>query len=105
MEKPRNPIIGKWQQPVGQSYAGLWFQFNEDGSFQAVYSEMGITSSGTFIVSEDLIYMDQNQHSLGLIGKFEGRFKVEKDTLQLSLGNPGEKAPADLSKARLYQKQ
>jgi hypothetical protein len=100
-----NPIIGTWKQPAGQPYPGLWFQFNEDGTFKADFSEMGITSSGTFIVSGDLIYMDQNQHSLGLVGKFEGRFAVENDTLKMTLGNPGEKAPEDLSKARIYLKQ
>ena len=26
-----NAIVGKWQQPEGQAYAGLWFAFNEDG--------------------------------------------------------------------------
>jgi len=105
MEKPDNPIIGKWQQPAGQPYAGLWFEFNPDGNFQAVYSEMGVTSSGTFIVSGDLLYLDQTQHSFGLIGKFEGRFRIDSASLLMSLGNPGEKAPVDLSKARLYLKQ
>ncbi|MBA3073232.1 MAG: hypothetical protein FP831_06530 [Anaerolineae bacterium] len=105
MEKPDNPIIGKWQQPVGQPYAGLWFEFNLDGTFQAVYTEMGVTSAGTFIVSEDQIYLDQTQHSFGLIGKFEGRFKIDSASLLMSRGNAGEKAPVDLSKARLYLKQ
>jgi len=105
MEKPDNPIIGKWQQPEGQPYAGLWFAFNQDGTFQAVYSEMGVTSSGTFIVSADQLYLDQTQHSFGLIGKFEGRFKIDSASLMMSLGDAGEKAPADLSKARLYLRQ
>jgi|SRR5659263_149742 len=100
-----NPLIGKWQQPAGQPYAGLWFNFNEDGSFQAEFSEMGITSSGTYSLDGDLISMDQNQHSLGLVGKFEGRFAVENDLLKIALGNPGENAPADLSGARIYLKQ
>jgi len=100
-----NPLIGKWKQPAGQPYAGLWFNFNEDGTFNAEFSEMGITSSGTYSLNGDLISMDQNQHSLGLVGKFEGRFAVENGELKLVLGNPGEKAPADLSGARIYLKQ
>ncbi len=100
-----NQLIGKWQQPAGQPYPGLWFMFNEDGTFQAEFNEMGITSSGTYALNGDLISMDQSQHSLGLVGKFEGRFAVEKDTLKMALGNPGEKAPADLSKARIYIRQ
>ena len=100
-----NPLIGKWKQPAGQPYAGLWFNFNEDGTFNAEFSEMGITSSGTYSLNGDLISMDQNQHSLGLVGKFEGRFAVENDLLKIALGNPGENAPADLSGARIYLKQ
>jgi hypothetical protein len=99
-----NPIIGKWQQPEGQPYAGLWFWFKEDGTFQAEYDAMGITSGGTYQVVDDLISIDQSQHSLGLIGKFEGRIKIDNDTLLMTLGNPGEKAPDDVSKGRLYQK-
>ncbi len=100
-----NSILGKWAQPAGQPYPGLWFQFNEDGSFSADYSERGITSSGTYSVSEDLIFMDQTQHTLGLVGKFEGRISIEGDALKMALGNPGEKAPEDLSKARIYLKK
>lgn len=99
-----NPIIGKWQQPEGQAYAGLVFVFKEDGTFESEYGAMGITSSGTYQVSGDLIYMDQNKHSLGLVGNFEGRYLIENDTLKMGFGNPGEKAPEDVSKARLYLK-
>lgn len=105
MAHPKNPILGTWKQPEGQPYAGLIFQFNEDGTFQAVYSEMGVFSAGTFIVSKDLIYLDQTQHTFGLLGKFEGRFKIDSDSLQMLLGNAGEKVPDDFSKARLYLKQ
>ncbi len=97
-------IIGKWQQTEGQPYPGLWFLFNEDGSFQADFSEMGITSSGTYTTQGDLIFMDQKQHTLGLVGKFEGRYAVDAGTLKMALGNPGEKAPEDFSKARFYLK-
>lgn len=100
-----NPLVGKWQQPAGQPYAGLWFIFTEDGSFWAEYPEMGITSSGAYSLDGDLISMDQTQHSLGLVGRFEGRYSVENGVLKLALGNPGEAAPIDLSKARIYLKQ
>lgn len=100
-----NPIVGKWTQPAGQPYPGLWFQFNEDGTFSADFSEMGITSSGTYAVLGNSIFMDQTQHTLGLVGKFEGLFSIEGDTLKMALGNPGEKAPEDLSKARIYIKK
>lgn len=99
-----NPLIGKWQQPEGQAYAGLVFIFKEDGTFESEYAAMGITSSGTYRVNADLIFMDQDKHSLGLVGKFDGRFLVENDTLKMGFGNPGEKAPEDVSKARLYLK-
>jgi hypothetical protein len=99
-----NPLIGKWQQPEGQAYAGLAFTFKEDGTFESEYAAMGITSSGTYQVKDDLISMDQDKHSLGLTGKFEGRFQVEDDTLKMGFSNPGEKAPDDVSKARLYLK-
>jgi len=105
MEKPDNPIIGKWQQPTGQPYAGHWLEFNLDGTFKTVYSEMGVTSSGTYIVSEDHIYLDQTQHSLCLLGKFEGRYKIDSASLLLSLHHTFDNAPVDLSKARLYLKQ
>jgi len=48
--------------------------------------------------------MDQTQHTLGMVGKFEGRFSIEGNTLKMAVGNPGEKAPADLSNARIYLK-
>ncbi|HCS40054.1 MAG: hypothetical protein ACYDH2_01865 [Anaerolineaceae bacterium] len=105
MEKPDNPIIGKWQQPAGQPYAGQWLEFNLDGTFQTVYSELGVTSSGTYIVSDDHIYLNQTQHSFCLLGKFEGRFRIDSSSLLLSLRNTFDKTPVDLSKARLYLKQ
>jgi len=66
---------------------------------------MGITSSGTYEVEGDVIHMDQTSHTFGLLGKFSGRFAVEGETLKLLFGNPGEPAPEDLSKARLYLKE
>lgn len=105
MEKPENPIIGKWQQPEGQPYAGLWFEFRQDDTFQEVYAEMGISSAGTFVVCENQIYLDQTQHSLGLVGKFEGRFWIDSRSLMMSIVEAGEKTPVDITKARLYLKQ
>ena len=99
-----NPLIGKWQQPEGQAYAGLTFTFMENGTFESEYPAMGITSLGTYTVKEDIVCIDQSQHNLGLVGKFEGRFLVEGGTLKMSFGNPGESAPADVSNARLYMK-
>ena len=99
-----NPIVGQWQQPAGQPFPGLWFEFHEDGTFTSEFSEMGITSSGTYSLNGELISMDQTKHTLGLLGKFEGRFAIEGNTLKLILSDPGEKAPEDLSKARIYLK-
>ena len=65
---------------------------------------MGITSSGTYLVEGDVIHMDQTSHTFGLLGKFDGRFSIEDNALKLIFGNPGEPAPEDLDKARLYLK-
>lgn len=97
-------LVGKWKQPEGQAYAGLVFDFRPDGTFDSEYPTMGITSSGKYRVDGDVIYMDQTAHTFGLVGKFSGRFAVEGDTLKLLFGNPGEPAPEDLGKARLYLK-
>ncbi|MEL7590442.1 MAG: hypothetical protein AAGU17_04005 [Anaerolineaceae bacterium] len=99
-----NALIGKWKQPEGQAYAGLIFEFKADGTFDSQYPEMGIVSSGTYQVDGDMIHMDQTTHTFGLLGKFAGRFAIEGDTLKLLFGNPGEPAPEDLGKARLYLK-
>jgi hypothetical protein len=99
-----NPLIGKWKQPEGQAYAGLIFDFKEDGTFESQYPEMGITSAGTYSVEGDLVQIDQTSHTFGLLGKFAGRFAFEGETLKLIFGNPGEPAPEDMSKARLYLK-
>lgn len=99
-------ILGKWQQPEGQSFAGLWFLFKEDGSFQAYYPEMGIESSGTYTVSEGAIDMDQTKHTFGMLGKFIGRYAIEGDTLTMNLADPGAERPDGLEgkNKRIYKK-
>lgn len=67
-----NDLVGKWQQPEGQAYAGLVFQFEPDGTFRSEYPAMGITSSGTYTVEGDLIFMDQSSHSLGCWASLQG---------------------------------
>ncbi len=92
-----DPLFGKWIQPEGQPFAGLWFEFKEDGTFLASLPEMGIESSGTYIAREGLIDLDQSRHTLGLIGQFTGRYMVEEDTLIMNLGDPGGDRPVDLT--------
>ncbi len=101
-----HPIVGKWAQPAGQPYPGLWFQFNEDGTFRAEFSEMGIVSSGTYSTAEAAIDMDQTQHTLGLIGKFIGVYRIDGDTLTMNLADPGAPRPADVEgkNKRIYKR-
>ena len=98
-------IIGKWIQSEGQPYAGLWFEFNSDGTFEAQYEPMGITSSGTYKINGDKIDMDQAAHTLGMVGEFKGRFEIEDKTLKMALAStPGGERPEDLANARTYKK-
>lgn len=99
-----NEILGKWQQPAGQVFAGLWFEFKADGTFVAKYEEMAIESSGTYKAENGLIDMEQTKHTLGLVGSFFGRYVVEGDTLTLNLGDPGAARPDSLDgkNRRLY---
>jgi len=98
-------IIGKWTQIEGQPYAGLWFEFKENGAFSAVYEPMHITSGGTYSVSGDEIDMNQTSHSLGMVGAFTGRFEIEGDELKMALaGGAGQQRPANLENARIYKK-
>ncbi len=99
-------LLGKWQQPAGQPFPGLYFEFRADGTFQAVLEEMGITSGGTYTAVDGEIDMDQTQHTLGLLGKFFGRYAVEGDTLTMALGDPGAPRPESLEgrNKRLYKK-
>jgi hypothetical protein len=102
----RNPIIGKWEQPTGQPYPGLWFQFDDDGTFRAEFSEMGIVSSGTYTAAEGKIDMDQTQHTFGLLGQFTGIYQIDGDTLTMTLADPGGLRPTDLldKNKRIYKR-
>lgn len=100
-----NEIIGKWVQKEGQAYEGLWFEFKTDGTFEAQYDPMGITSSGTYEINGDLIDMDQTQHTFGMEGAFKGRYEIKDDILKMALSStPSGERPEDLSNARLYIK-
>ncbi len=97
-------ILGKWQQPAGQAFPGLWFQFNADGTFRAEYEDMGVDSSGTYTLDGEKINLDQTAHSFGMLGKFLGLWKVEGETLYLAVGQTNGAHPIDLSGARIYKK-
>ena len=100
-----NPVLGKWTQTASQPYPGLFFLFKQDGSFEAIYEEMGITSSGTWSTNADEIDMDQTEHTFGLVGKFVGRFVVDGNLLKMNLVPVGEKErPENLIGAVVYQK-
>jgi hypothetical protein len=99
-------IIGKWVLQGGM-FDGLWFDFKADGTYQSELPRLlKVTASGTYaIVGEGLIDMQQAKHSMGMVGKFEGRFAIEGDTLTLAFSAaPGGPRPADLSGARVYKK-
>jgi len=101
-----NDLLGKWQQPEGQAFPGLWFEFKADGTFIASLEEMGITSSGTYKAENGWIDMEQTQHTLGLVGSFVGVYSVEGDTLIMNLADPGAARPTSLEgkNKRLYKK-
>ncbi|MFO7583692.1 MAG: hypothetical protein R6W69_03100 [Anaerolineales bacterium] len=89
-------IIGKWQQPEGERFPGLYFEFFPDGKFRAAFDEMGITSSGTYTAADGLIDLDQTQHTVGVLGKFEGRYQIKGDTLIMALSDPFHLRPESL---------
>ncbi len=101
-----NDILGKWQQPKGQPFPGLWFEFRPDGTFGAALEEMGIKSSGTYQAADGRIDINQTQHTLGLLGKFQGLYIIEGDTLTMTLSDPGDSRPESLNSKnrRLYKK-
>jgi hypothetical protein len=99
-------LTGKWVQKEGQPYAGLWFEFGEDGRFEAQFEPMGIVSGGTYQVAGSEITMQQTEHTLGLVGEFKGLCEVEGSELKMALAaGPGQDRPADLSGARVYIKE
>lgn len=96
-------IVGKWIQPEGQPYQGLWFNFSDDGTFTAEYPSMGIASSGTYKVTGNKIEIDQAEHTLGLIGSFVGIFQINGNHLKMALSSgPGQPAPKNMDEARVY---
>ena len=99
-------LLGKWTQTEDQPYPGLFFLFLEDGNFEARYDALGIISSGTWQADEGLIDMDQKKHTFGLVGKYEGCYKIEGNLLKMSLVAAGEHAsPTDLQSAVTYRKE
>ncbi len=99
-------LIGKWVQKEGQPFAGLWFEFSEDGKFEAQYESMGIVSGGTYQANGNEITMQQTEHTLGLVGEFEGLFEINGSELRMALAaGPGMDRPADFSDARVYIKE
>ncbi|MCD6475938.1 MAG: hypothetical protein J7K85_06690 [Anaerolineaceae bacterium] len=99
-------ILGKWIQRKDQPYAGLWFEFLEDGTFMGEYATMAIFSSGTYTVSGNHIDMNQTSHSFGMIGKFAGLFEIEDNVMKLAIAKgAGQPRPETLEQARIYIKQ
>ena len=105
-------LLGKWVQAKGQSYEGLWFEFKEDQAFTAEYEPMGIVSSGTYTITgtdetgAHKITINQTDHTLGLVGEFEGLISIEEDKLRMVLAaSPGGERPQELNEARIYEKQ
>jgi hypothetical protein len=97
-------LLGRWEQMKGQPYPGLWFEFKSDGTYEAEFEEMGITSSGTYTTAGDEIDMHQTEHTLGVTGEFKGLYAIEDDLLRLGLSGPNKERPSDLSDARLYKR-
>ena len=81
-------ILGKWQQPDSERYPGLYFEFLPDGKFRAVFDELGIKSNGTYTAANGIIDIDQTQHTMGVLGQFDGRYRVQGDTLIMALSDP-----------------
>lgn len=99
-------IIGKWVQIEDQAYAGLWFDFKEDGTFTAEYAPLGVVSSGTYEIDGQDIDMDQKKHTFGLLGHFKGIYIIEDNQLKLALASSaGHERPSDFIGARIYKKE
>ena len=100
-----NEIVGRWTQIEGQPYEGLWFSFASDGTFEAKYDPMGISSGGTYLIENNKITMLQETHTFGMVGEFKGLVEVEGDILKIALpAGPGQECPENLDDARIYRK-
>ena len=100
-----NEIVGKWTQIEGQPYEGLWFSFASDGTFEAKYDPMGISSSGTYLVESKTITMHQQTHTFGMVGEFKGLIEIKADVLKMALAaGPGQECPDNFDDARIYRK-
>jgi hypothetical protein len=100
-------LLGKWVMGKGEPLPGLWFEFKADGTYAAeLPGVLKIISSGTYEAHADgTIELNQTEHTMGLVGLFQGRYLVSSSTLKLSLSAaPGGPRPADLSQARLYNR-
>jgi len=98
-------IIGKWVQSEGQAYAGLWFDFKEDGTFVAEYAPLGVVSSGTYEIDGQNIDMNQKKHTFGLLGHFKGIVTIDNNELKMALASgAGQERPVDFTGARVYTK-
>lgn len=99
-------LIGKWEQPEGQPFAGLVFIFDEDGTYSAHYAPMGIDSAGTFTAENGQIDMEQTSHTLGLLGNFAGRYTISAGILTMTLADAGAERPESLEtrNKRTYKK-
>ena len=99
-------IIGKWIQTEGQAYAGLWFDFKEDGTFTAEYAPLGVVSNGTYEIDGQNMDMNQTKHTFGLLGRFKGIIQIEDDQLKMALASgAGQDRPTDFANARIYKKE
>lgn len=99
-------ILGKWVQEEGQPFAGLSFEFHEDGTFVAVYHAMSIVSSGSFEIDGQNITIHQTKHTYGLVGTFDGIFEIDDRKMKMALTEaPGGPRPKTFSFARTYIKE
>lgn len=101
-------LIGKWVMTQGQQYAGLWFQFNADGTYRSeLPGFLKIVAAGIYEVTiPGEVNITQTQHSMGMVGTFAGLYRIEGDTLSLAFPPvPGGPRPKDLSGARTYRKE
>lgn len=99
-------LLGKWTQTEDQPYPGLFFLFLEDSTFEARYDALGIISSGTWQADDGLIDMDQDKHTFGLVGKYEGCYKIEDNLLKMNLVTAGEHTrPSDFQGSVTYKRE